>query len=238
MTLIDTAEMYPEGGAEEVIAEVIKGRRGQVFVVSKVYPHNATRKGTIQACERSLRRLKTDYLDCYLLHWRGSVPLNETIEAFQTLRRTGKILDYGVSNFDTADMKEVFSLPGGDEIVTNQVLYNLEHRGVEFDLLPWSQHHNLPIMAYSPIGHSRALQKGLLGNGTVKLVAERLGATPAQVALAWLLQRDVIAIPKASNLDHVRENPRALDLQLTERDLAELDEAFPPPKTKVPLEMK
>jgi diketogulonate reductase-like aldo/keto reductase len=164
--------------------------------------------------------------------------LNETIEAFQILRRTGKILDYGVSNFDTADVKEVFSLPGGDEIVTNQVLYNLEHRGVEFDLLPWSQHHDLPIMAYSPIGHSRAVQKELLGNRTIRLVAERHGATPAQVALAWLLQRDVIAIPKASNLDHVRENRRALDFRLTGRDLAGLDEAFPPPKARVPLEMK
>ena len=237
MTLIDTAEMYGEGGAEEVIAEVIKGRRGQVFVVSKVYPHNATRKSTIQACERSLQRLHTDYLDCYLLHWRGSVPLNETIEAFQTLRRAGKILDYGVSNFDTADMKEAFGLPGGDEIVTNQVLYNLEHRGVEFDLLPWSQNHDLPIMAYSPVGHSRTGEKALLGNRAVRLVAERHDATPAQVALAWLLQRDVVAIPKASNLDHVRENCGALDLRLTGRDLGELDDAFPAPKAKVPLEM-
>ena len=238
MTLIDTAEMYGEGGAEEVIAEVIKGQRGQVFVVSKVYPHNATRKSTIQACERSLRRLQTDYLDCYLLHWRGSVPLNETIEAFQTLRRTGKILDYGVSNFDTADVKEAFGLPGGDEIVINQVLYNLEHRGIEFELLPWSKNHGLPIMAYSPVGHSPAGQKGLLGDRTVRLVAERHGATPAQVALAWLLQGDVIAIPKASNLDHVRENRGALDLRLTGRDLGDLDEAFPPPRTKVPLEME
>jgi len=238
MTLIDTAEMYGEGGAEEVIGEVIKGRRGQVFLVSKVYPHNATRKGTIQACERSLRRLQTEYLDCYLLHWRGSVPLNETIDAFQTLRRAGKILDYGVSNFDTADMKEAFSLPAGDEIVTNQVLYNLEHRGIEFDLLPWSRDHDLPIMAYSPVGHSRVGRKGLLGNRTIRLVAQRHGATPAQVALAWLLQHDVIAIPKASNLDHVRENRGALDLQLTADDLGELDEAFAAPKTKVPLEMK
>ena len=238
MTLIDTAEMYGEGAAEELIGEAIRGLRAEVFLVSKVYPHNATRQGTIRACERSLRRLRTDYLDCYLLHWRGTVPLIETIEAFQTLRRAGKILDYGVSNFDVDDMEEAFALPGGGEIVTDQVLYNLEHRGIEWDLLPWCQQRGIPVMAYSPIGHSGTEKKELLGNRTVKLIAKRHGATPARVALAWLLQRDVVAIPKASSPDHVRENRAALDLKLTKRDLMELDEAFPPPEEKIPLEMK
>jgi diketogulonate reductase-like aldo/keto reductase len=238
MTLIDTAEMYGEGAAEELIGEAIRGLRAEVFLVSKVYPHNATRQGTIRACERSLRRLRTDYLDCYLLHWRGTVPLIETIEAFQTLRRAGKILDYGVSNFDVDDMEEAFALPGGGEIVTDQVLYNLEHRGIEWDLLPWCQQRGIPVMAYSPIGHSGTEKTELLGNRTVKLIAKRHGATPAQVALAWLLRRDVVAIPKASSPDHVRENRAALDLKLTKRDLMELDEAFPPPQEKIPLEMK
>ena len=238
MTLIDTAEMYGEGAAEELIGEAIRGRRAEVFLVSKVYPHNATQQGAIQACERSLRRRRTDYLDCYLLHWRGTVPLIETIEGFQTLRRAGKILDYGVSNFDVDDMEEAFALPGGDEIVTDQVLYNLGHRGIEWDLLPWCSERGVPMMAYSPIGHSGTEKKELLGNRTVKLLAKRHGATPARVALAWLLQRDVVAIPKASSPDHVRENRAALDLKLTKRDLMELDEAFPPPQEKIPLEMK
>ena len=230
--------MYGDGAAEELIGEAIAGRRPEVFLVSKVYPHNATQQGAIQACERSLRRLQTDYLDCYLLHWRGSVPLIETIEAFQTLRSAGKILDYGVSNFDVDDMEEAFALPGGDEIVTDQVLYNLEHRGIEWDLLPWCQERDLSIMAYSPIGHSGTEKKQLLKNRTVKLIAKRHGATPAQVALAWLLQRDVVAIPKASSPDHVRENRGALELKLTKQDFIDLNEPFPPPQGEVPLEMK
>jgi len=238
ISLIDTAEMYGEGAAEELIGEAIAGRRAEVFLVSKVYPHNATRQGAIQACERSLRRLQTDYLDCYLLHWRGSVPLSETIEAFQTLQAGGKILDYGVSNFDVDDMEEAFALPGGEEVVTDQVLYNLEHRGIEWDLLPWCQERGVPIMAYSPVGHSGTEKKELLENRTVKLIAKRHGATPAQVALAWLLQRDVVAIPKASSPDHVRENRGALELKLTKQDFIDLDEPFPPPQGKVPLEMK
>jgi diketogulonate reductase-like aldo/keto reductase len=238
ITLIDTAEMYGEGAAEELIGEVIAGRRSEVFLVSKVYPHNATRHGAIQACERSLRRLRTDYLDCYLLHWRGSVPLIETIEAFQTLRQAGKILDYGVSNLDVDDMEEAFALPGGDEIVTDQVLYNLVHRGIEWDLLPWCRERGLPIMAYSPIGHSGGEKKEILKNAVVKSIAARHHATPAQIALAWLAQRDVVAIPKASSLEHVRENRGALDLKLTNKDFLELDKAFPPPTEKIPLEMK
>jgi len=238
ITLIDTAEMYGDGVAEELIGEAIAGRRAEVFLVSKVYPHNATRRGAVKACERSLQRLGTDYLDLYLLHWRGSVPLAETLEAFHSLKGMSKIRDYGVSNFDVDDMEEAFALPGGDEIATNQVLYNLGHRGIELDLLPWCRDRGLPIMAYSPIGHSSREQRKIFDQPQVKSVASRRQATPAQVALSWLLQRDLIAIPKASNLDHVRENRAALDLILTEKDLEDLARAFPPPRKKVPLEMK
>jgi len=238
MTLIDTAEMYGDGAAEELIGEAIAGRRAEVFLVSKVYPHNATRRGAVEACERSLRRLVTDYLDLYLLHWRGAVPLAETLEAFQLLKQAGKIRDYGVSNFDTDDMEEAFSLPGGEEIVTNQVLYNLVLRGIERDLLPWCRGRGLPIMAYSPIGHSASEQRKMFDRSQLKLIARRHHATPAQVALAWLLQRDVIAIPKASNPEHVRENRGALDLILAKKDLEELDQAFSVPCKKVPLEVK
>ncbi len=238
MTLIDTAEMYGEGAAEELVGEAIAGRRAEVFLVSKVYPHNATRRGAVKACERSLQRLGTDYLDLYLLHWRGSVPLAETLEAFQSLKQMSKIRDYGVSNFDVGDMEEAFALPGGDEIAKNEVLYNLVHRGIELDLLQWCRERDLPIMAYSPIGHSAREQRKMFDRPQLKSVATRHHATPAQVALAWLLQRDVIAIPKASNPEHVRENRAALDLILTKKDLEELDRAFPPPRKKVLLEVK
>jgi diketogulonate reductase-like aldo/keto reductase len=239
MTLIDTAEMYGEGGAEEVVGEAIAGRRSEVFLVSKVYPHNATRHGTLKACERSLNRLQTDYLDLYLLHWRGSAPLEETLEAFQSLKVAGLIEEYGVSNFDTDDMEEAYALPGGDEIATDQVLYNLMHRGIEWDLLPWCREHRIPIMAYSPIEHSPTEQAAMLNRPEIKAIAARHGATPAQIALAWVLHhKDVAAIPKASNPKHVRENRAALDLKLTSRDLAELDRAFPPPNRKVPFEVR
>jgi diketogulonate reductase-like aldo/keto reductase len=238
MTLIDTAEMYGEGGAEEVVGEAIANRRAEVFLVSKVYPHNATRSGAVEACERSLRRLKTDYLDLYLLHWRGTVPLVETIAAFQALRESGKIRDYGVSNFDAPDMEEVTLLPGGDEIVTDQVLYNLVNRGIEWDLLPWCRERGIVIMAYSPIEHASDGQLELLTNPVLRRIAVRHDATPAQVALAWLLKQNVVAIPKASSLEHVRENRAALDLTLTDDDLKELDEEFPPPRRKLPLAMR
>lgn len=238
MALIDTAEMYGDGAAEELVGEAIAGRRAEAFLVSKVYPHYATRRGAVAACQRSLQRLATDYLDLYLLHWRGTVPLAATLDAFQSLKQTGMIRDYGVSNFDVDDMEEAFALPGGDEIATNQVLYNLAHRGIARDLLPWCGHRGLPIMAYSPVGHSSNEQKKMFGHPEVKSVASRHHATPAQVALAWLLQRDVIAIPKASNPKHVRENRAALDLTLTQNDLEELDQAFPVPRKKGPLEMK
>ena len=239
MTLIDTAEMYGEGGAEEVIGEAIAGRRAEVFLVSKVYPHNATRQGAVEACGRSLRRLGTDHLDLYLLHWRGSVPLAETLAAFQSLKRAGRILDYGVSNINQSDMEEAIALPGGDEIATDQVLYNLKRRGVEWDLLPWCRERGIPIMAYSPIEHSPREQRGMLDHPQLKLIASQHRATPAQVALAWLLQQEgIVAIPKAGNPAHVRENRGALDLTLTDEDLRELDRAFPPPRRKVPLAVR
>lgn len=238
MTLIDTAEMYGEGGAEEVVGEAIASRRAEVFLVTKVYPHNATRRGAVEACKRSLRRLKTDYVDLYLLHWRGNVPLSETLEAFQQLKEEGSILDYGVSNFDVDDMEEAFALPGGDDIATNQVLYNPAHRGIEWDLLPWCRNRRLPIMAYSPFGSNSREQRRIFGNRIIRAIAARNNATPAQITLAWLLQQpDIVAIPKAGRPDHIRANRAALDIKLSESDLAELAQAFPPPSRKIPLEM-
>lgn len=238
MSLIDTAEMYGEGGAEEVVGEAIADRRAEVFVVSKVYPHNATRRGAIAACERSLRRLKTDYIELYLLHWRGDVQLSETLDAFQQLKEEGKILEYGVSNFDVDDMEEAFALPGGDAIATNQVLYNLAHRGIEWNLLPWSSERGIPIMAYSPLGNDRAEQKRIFGEEAMKAIAARHNATPGQIVLAWLMRHpDLVVIPKASSPEHIRANRAAHDLKLTDVDLQELDQAFPPPRRKIPLEM-
>ncbi len=233
MTLIDTAEMYADGGAEEIVGEAIKGRRDAVFVVSKVYPHNASRRGAVAACERSLKRLKIDVLDLYLLHWRGTIALGETIEAFEALARAGKIRHWGVSNFDTADMTELWKTPGGTACAANQVLYNLSRRGVEWSLLPWCRRHEVAAMAYSPLEQGRLTAKAPL-----KRVAERRRAKPLQVALAWALrQNGVIAIPKATDTGHVRDNRGALDLALTDEDLAELDKAFPPPKGEAALQM-
>lgn len=233
MTLIDTAEMYASGGAEEVVREAIAGRRDEIFLVSKVLPSNASRRGVAQAVDGSLRRLGTDRLDLYLLHWRGSIPLAETVEAFETAKRQGKILRWGVSNFDSGDMAELASIDGGGAVEANQVLYNLESRGIEFDLLPAAAETALPIMAYSPVG-----QGGLSADRRLENIAARHGVTQAQVALAWTLRHpNVIAIPKATRLEHVRDNRAALDLNLTIKDLAELDAAFPPPRRKRPLEM-
>jgi diketogulonate reductase-like aldo/keto reductase len=237
MTLIDTAEMYGEGGAEEVVGEAIAGRREQVFLVSKVYPHNASQRGVMAACDRSLKRLKTDCLDLYLLHWRGTVPLAETLAGFQALQQAGKIRDYGVSNFDHDDMEEASALPGGNEIVTNQVLYNLANRGVEWDLLPWCRDRAMPIMAYSPLEQAPR-EPGMMHHPQLKAIAARHEATPTQVAIAWLLHQDAIVIPKATNLTHVRENRAALDLGLTPEDLGELDRAFPPPRRKMSLSVR
>jgi diketogulonate reductase-like aldo/keto reductase len=225
--------MYGDGGAEEVVADAIAGRRSDVFLVSKVLPQNASRKGTIAACERSLKRLGTDVIDLYLLHWRGSVPLRETVDAFEALKQDGKIRHWGVSNFDIADMVELFAMPGGRNCAANQVLYNLTRRGIEFDLLPWCQEQATPIMAYSPIEQGR-----MVNHAALKAIAGRHGATPAQVALAWLLRQDgVITIPKAVTPQHVHENRLAADLRLTGGDLAALDKAFPPPSRKRALEM-
>lgn len=232
ISLIDTAEMYGEGGAEQVIAEAMAGRRSQVFLVSKVYPHNASRQGTVAACERSLQRLKTDYLDLYLLHWRGAIPLAETLEAMQTLQQAGKIRSYGVSNFDMQDMQQLAALgPAGAAVVTNQVLYNLSRRGIEFDLLPWCRQHRIPIMAYSPIEQGR-----LLRHPTLKSIAQQRQVTPAQIALAWLFHQDnAIVIPKSSRVEHVEQNRAALDLKLSEAELAALEAAFPAPERAEPL---
>lgn len=233
LSLIDTAEMYGEGGAEAVIAEAVGDRRLEVFLVSKVYPHNASRQGVVVACERSLKRLKTDYLDLYLLHWRGSVPLSETLQAFQSLRQAGKIRSYGVSNFDVADLEAASPLQGGNGIATNQVLYNLMRRGIERNLLPWCRQRGIPIMAYSPIEQGR-----LLNHPALTTIGQERGVTAAQVAIAWLLhQENVVVIPKSSRVEHVEQNIAALDLKLSAEELAALDKAFPVPAKPVPLEM-
>jgi diketogulonate reductase-like aldo/keto reductase len=233
MTLIDTAEMYTDGQAEELVGEAIDGRRNEVFLVSKVLPQNATEVGTVAACERSLNRLRTDYLDLYLLHWRGNVPLEETLEAFAALVAAGKIRHFGVSNFDTADMEELWNTPGGRSTATNQVLYNLSRRGIEFDLIPWCQKRSMPIMAYSPIEQGRILR-----HPELQAIAARHNATAAQVALAWVIRQDgIIAIPKAGTATHVKENRAAANLKLAPEDFALLDRVFPPPNSPQPLEM-
>ena len=253
MTLIDTAEMYGDGGAEKVVADAIAGQRDRVFVVTKAYPHNASSTELPKACERSLKRLRIDVVDLYLLHWREkNTPLAETVETFEKLRSAGKILRWGVSNFDVEDMQEL-----NDEILmtndeekrsacsANQVLYNLQHREIEFELLPWSQKNKIPVMAYSPVGHGR----GLLDNATLKKIAKRHDATPAQIALAWVLRAqgppppdgaavaNIVAIPKASDKKHVRENAESAKIRLTKQDLQDLDDTFQPPQSKERLAM-
>jgi diketogulonate reductase-like aldo/keto reductase len=233
MTLIDTAELYGDGAGERFIGRAIAGRRDDVFLVSKVRPNHATFRGTIAACEASLRRLGTDRLDLYLLHWRGMVPLEETIGAFEELKRTGLIRHWGISNFDIDDMIEVMDLPGGRGVETDQVLYNLTRRGIEWNLLPWCQENGLPIMAYSPIEQGR-----LVGHPVLRGIAVRHKATSAQVALAWVVSHPgVCAIPEAGTPEHVRENFGALQVVLREDDVVELDAAFPPPPRPVPLEV-
>ena len=232
MTLIDTAEMYGEGAAEKIVGRAIAGMRDRVFLVTKAYPHHASRRELPLACERSLQRLGTDVIDLYLLHWRGQTPLAETVEAFEALRASGKIRRWGVSNFDTDDMEELGAK--ADDCATNQVLYNLEARAIEFDLLPWCQKRQMPVMAYSPVGQAGPLLK----NKALLEVARRHDSTPAQIAIAWALRKPgVIAIPKASNLDHVRENAAAASIKLTADDLSAIDAAFAPPNKKRPLQM-
>jgi diketogulonate reductase-like aldo/keto reductase len=233
LTLIDTAEMYAGGQAETVVADAIAGRRGDVFIVSKVMPSNASRRGVEAACEKSLKRLRTDIIDLYLLHWRGSVPLAETVAAFEALKSAGKIRHWGVSNFDTDDMDELMSLAGGGTVQTNQVLYNPQRRGIEHDLIPWCLSRCIPVMAYSPVG-----QGAIPRDSKLTALAARHEATAAQIVLAWVMRQDgVIAIPKASRPEHVRDNRAALDITLSADDLAELDRLFPPPRRKQPLEM-
>lgn len=236
MTLIDTAEMYGEGGAEEVVGEAIAGRRDEAFVVSKVYPHNASFDGVQAACERSLRRLKVDAIDLYLLHWQGHHPLAETFDGFEALKKAGKIKAYGVSNFDLENMEEALTYGAP---ATNQVLYNLMKRGIEFDLLPWSRARGLPVMAYSPLESAGREQTALLENPGLKAIANAHGVTPAQIALAWVLhQEGVIAIPKAVDPVHLRANRAAADIRLSAGDLAALDQAFPPPRRRRALDMR
>jgi diketogulonate reductase-like aldo/keto reductase len=233
MKLIDTAEMYGDGASEKLIGQALSGRRTDAFIVSKVLPQHATRRGAVTACEDSLRRLATDYVDLYLLHWRGAVPLEETLEAFDALLHAGKIRYWGVSNLDTPDMEELVALPGESAVATDQVLYNLTRRGIEFDLVPWCQQRKLPIMAYSPLEQGR-----LLGEPALLRLAAAYSATPAQIALRWVLRNDlVIALPKASTPEHVQQLRSALDIPLSPQDMAALDRAFPPPTRKMPLEM-
>src|SRR5918993_5993364 len=230
MALIDTAEMYGEGAAEELVSEAIAGLRDQVFLVSKVYPHNASRSGVVQACERSLRRLGTDRLDLYLLHWRGAVPLEETLAGFEELRRSGKIRHWGVSNFDTNDMEELARISGGDDCAANQVLYNVTRRGPEFDLIPWMAEHRMPLMAYSPVEQGR-----LPRSGALQAIGVKHRASPFQIALAWLFrQPHVIAIPKAGSANHGRDNHRALEIKLDSDDVQRIDAEFSPPGRKRP----
>jgi diketogulonate reductase-like aldo/keto reductase len=231
--LIDTAEMYGEGVAEEIVGEAMGGLRDEVYLVSKVYPHNASREGAIAACERSLKRLKTDRIDLYLLHWRGSHPLAETVEAFEALKKDGKIKSWGVSNLDAGDMRELEGVPAGKNCISDQVLYHLGSRGIEWALLPYCQKAKIMVMAYSPLGQGPILRKPAL-----KTIADKHGCDPAAIALAWVLrQPGVIAIPKASNPEHVRANMKALEVALDADDLKALDAAFPPPKRGAPLDM-
>jgi diketogulonate reductase-like aldo/keto reductase len=233
MSLIDTAEMYGDGGAEEVVGEAVSGRRDEVFIVSKVLPTHASRPGVATACDRSLRRLGTDRIDLYLLHWRLGTPLAETVAGFEALKAAGKIRHWGVSNFDTADMAELAAVADGRNVQTDQVLYNLTRRGIEHDLLPWCRERGIPVMGYSPVE-----QGALAGDGRLARIAERYGVSRSQIALAWVLRKDgVIAIPKASSPEHIRDNRAAHDIRLAPADLQELDRAYPPPAGKQPLEM-
>ncbi|GAA3543660.1 aldo/keto reductase [Zobellella aerophila] len=242
LRLIDTAEMYADGGAEEVVGEALNGRREQAFLVSKVYPWNAGRQRAIDACERSLKRLNTDHLDLYLLHWPGDIPLDDTLEAFERLQAQGKIKRFGVSNFDIDEMQQLASLPGGGQCAVNQVLYHLGSRGIEHSLLPWQRQQGTPTMAYCPLAQGGRLRTKVLNHPEVLTLSSELAITPAQLLLAWAIRpvggrRDVIAIPKAVQPEHVRQNAEALNIDLDEAVLARLDAAFPAPSRKPPLDI-
>ena len=233
LTLIDTAEMYGSGRSESLVGEAIKGLRDRVQLVSKVLPSNASAEGTMRACDASLKRLGVEALDLYLLHWRGRFSLGETVAGFERLLKQGKIRAWGVSNFDVDDMEELFRVPGGEGCTVNQVLYNPEHRGIEFDLVPWCKSHGVTVMAYSPVGQGGKL----LASAALRKVARKHGVSPAQVALAWCLRGPILGIPKASSVAHVEENAAATDLVLDREDLAEIDRVFPAPKRKQGLDM-
>ncbi|ODB65708.1 aldo/keto reductase [Paenibacillus polymyxa] len=238
MTLVDTAEMYAEGGAEEIVGEAIRGRRDDVYLVSKAYPHHADRQGLAQACEASLTRMGTEYMDMYLLHWRGNIPLEETIEGMEKLREQGKIRSWGVSNLDKSDMEELWSLSRSEACAVNQVLYHAASRGIEYDLLPWSRTNGVPVMAYCPIAQGGRLRRGLLEHPVMADIAASHGVTPSQIALAWVIRDgNVWAIPKAVQESHVRENAAAASIRLTPEQLQQIDEAFPPPTRKQPLDI-
>lgn len=233
LNIIDTAEMYGNGRSERLVGEAIEGRRDKVFLVSKVLPSNASRHGTKEACEKSLKRLNTDYLDLYLLHWQGRHPFEETVLAMMDLQQEGKIRQWGVSNMDVEEMERFYSIEGGNTCAANEILYNLIRRGIEYDLLPWCRQHRVPVIAYSPVEQGRLLDHALLAE-----IGERHHATPSQIALAWVIRKPgVIAIPKASSVRHVQENFKSLFIELTEEDLSQLDKAFPKPDRKMPLEM-
>lgn len=238
MNLIDTAEMYGDGRSEELVGEAIRGIRGDVFLVSKVYPHNAGKDQLVRSCESSLKRLGTDHLDLYLLHWRGNVSLEETVEGMEQLVAAGKIKRWGVSNLDTEDMRELLSIPGGENCAVNQVLYHLGSRGIEHELLAWERSHKIPVMAYSPLAQAGSLRKGLTENAAVVHIAAKHEVTPLQILLAWSIREgDVIAIPKAASRKHVEENAAAGRIRLSDEELRQLDEAFPQPAWRVPLDM-
>ncbi|WPP41636.1 aldo/keto reductase [Paenibacillus hunanensis] len=238
MTLIDTAEMYGEGRSEELIGEAIRGRRDEVFLVSKVYPHHAGGKKLVQSCEQSLKRLGTDHLDLYLLHWRGRIPLQDTVEGMQRLIEDGKIRRWGVSNLDVDDMNELMRIEGAEQCAVNQVLYHLGSRGIEYDLLPWQQEHRMPVMAYSPLAQAGSLRRELIQHPIVQQIADEQDAEPFQIMLSWCIRSgSVMAIPKASTVEHARSNAESANIKLSEQQLRQLDEAFPAPQHKVPLDM-
>ncbi|WP_020617204.1 aldo/keto reductase [Paenibacillus daejeonensis] len=238
MTVVDTAEMYGEGLSESLVGEAIKGKRDEVFLVSKVYPHNAGGERLARSCEASLQRLGTDHLDLYLLHWRGSIPLAETVQGMEQLVAEGKIRRWGVSNLDTSDMQELWKVPGGEACAVNQVLYHIASRGIEYELQPWLQQQRIPMMAYSPLAQGGSMRKGMLENKVVQSIAKEYQVSPSQLILAWTIRKSgVLSIPKASSSDHVRENAAAASIDLREDTLAQLEEAFPAPKRKVPLDI-
>lgn len=238
MTVIDTAEMYGEGKSEEMVGEALKDIRNQVFLVSKVYPHNASKEKIKEACENSLRRLKTEFLDLYLLHWRGSVPLKDVVEGMEQLKEEGKIKRWGVSNFDASAMEELLSIPGGENCQINQVLYHLGSRGIEYELIPWHESHQIPLMAYSPLAQGGDLNNRLLSSASVNEIGEKYGASPQQILLAWAMHKEgIMAIPKSGNPTHTASNGASVEINFTEEELKELDRAFPAPNHRTSLDI-